>query len=229
MRTLRRSTVILACVAFGACSWFAGEEKPLEPVPLAVPTPRPVRSLSELSDKPVANPFASVPAGARAVTRAEETSDGSERAWLEAPTAVRHVGTDRSPGEQRLLNAKAAQFSTFARDLLDRLFDAAVELEGGDRISRRKLPDDLKPVVITATMNPEGRLEELIIEQHSGQAIVDTLFVDACKKALWYNNPPQDAAGADGKYRMRIEGRLKNFASQGGIWTFTTFLGMAIL
>jgi hypothetical protein len=206
------------------------------PEPEAAATPRLVRNLSELSASKTTNPFENSPAvplkapKAAAAAVSSGKDDEATRAFLDAPATVRRVGTDTTPGEQRLSNAKAARFANFSRVLLDRVFAAAVELEAEDKIAKRKLPENLKPVVLTAIMNPEGRLQELIIEQHSGQAVVDSLFVEACQKGLWYNNPPKDAQTSSGNYQLRIQGRLRNFASQGSdLWTFTTYLDLAIL
>ncbi len=223
---------VLFAVLLTASACFEGASK-VEPLgePSTVPTPRLIRDLSELSRSKVPNPFerlAAAPPNAAAISQTQQ--DDAKRAFLDAPATVRHVGDERTPGEQRLSNAKAAQFATFSRVLLDRVFVAAVELELEDNMAKRKLPDNLKPVVLTAILNRDGRLEELIIEGRSGQAVVDNLFVQACQKGLWYENPPKDAQTADGKYQLRIEGRLRNFASQdANLWTFTTYLDLAIM
>jgi hypothetical protein len=228
------TTLVLTTLLAASCFDSGSKIRPL-PEPEAAATPRLVRNLSELSASKITNPFEHSPAAPAKVSKAaaaatSETDDQSPRAFLDAPATVRRVGTDTTPGEQRLSNAKAAQFGNFSRVLLDRVFAAALELEAEDRMAKRKLPENLKPVVLTAIMNPEGRLQELIIEQHSGQAVVDSLFVEACRKGLWYNNPPKDAQTSSGNYQLRIEGRLRNFASQGAdLWTFTTYLDLSIL
>jgi hypothetical protein len=225
-------TTALFAVLLTASACFEGAAK-VEPLgePGAAPTPRLIKDLSELSSSKVPNPFERPAAAPRSAAATSQTQqDEPARAFLDAPATVRHVGDDRTPGEQRLSNAKAAQFATFSRVLLDRVFAAAVELELEDNMAKRKLPDNLKPVVLTAILNRDGRLEELIVEQHSGQAVVDNLFVQACQKGLWYENPPKDARTGAGNYQLRIEGRLRNLASSGAnLWTFTTYLDLAIM
>jgi hypothetical protein len=159
-------------------------------------------------------------------TRAAE----SDRAFLDAPGRVRHVGTEQNPGEETLLNAKAAKFPTFCGSLLDHLFTELRHRERDDDIAVLRLPTELRPVIITATLDKNGRIRELVLEQHSGKGIIDRLFIDACKKALWAPAPPRDALTPDGVYRVRIEGHLENYATlDEKHWNFKTFLGIALL
>ena len=84
--------------------------------------------------------------------------------------------------------------------------------------------------IITGTLNPQGMLKELVIEQHSGAAAVDKMIVAACKKGLYIRNPPADAAETSGNYRVRVEARLQNYASiDGEHWKFKTYMGLAVL
>ena len=103
---------------------------------------------------------------------------------------VRHVGDDKHPGEERLLNKKAAQFQMLSARLLDQVFEELSHLEREDNISHLKLPTDLKWVIITATLNSHGVLKELVLDQHSGTAAVDKMVIAACKKGLYIHNPP---------------------------------------
>jgi hypothetical protein len=146
------------------------------------------------------------------------------------PGMVHHVGTGREPGEEVLLDAKAAQFATFCRDIMDHLFIQLQLMEHDDQISRLKLPEDPPPVIITATLDQSGKLTELVLEQHSGKAAIDRMMIAACKRAVWAKNPPLDAATLNGTYRLRIEGRFVNLSSMDGrTWTFRTTIGIAIL
>jgi hypothetical protein len=91
------------------------------------------------------------------------------------------------------------------------------------------LPSDIKPVVITAIMDKNGKLTELILEQHSGKARIDQMMLDVCKKAIWYRNPPAEALAEDGTYHLTINGRLENYASQDEThWSFFTRIGLGI-
>ena len=101
--------------------------------------------------------------------------------------------------------------------------------ERSEEISRTKLPTDLRPVVITAIMDKNGKLTELILEQHSGKARIDQMMLDVCKKSIWYENPPVEALSGNGDYRLTIKLKLENFASSDEHhWSFITDLGLGI-
>ncbi len=199
------------------------------PQPLAVETPRYLNDLSTLSSEPVT--ALSHPAAAYAATSADSgNSADSRRIFLQAPGTNKYVGTDTNPGTEKLLNPKADQFAVFAGDLADHLFAELRRREMGDDIARVKLPDDLKPVVITATLSKQGKLTELVLEQHSGKTLVDNLFINACKKSLWARNPPPGALADTGVYRIRVEGKLTTWASIGdGRWRYKTWIGIGVL
>jgi hypothetical protein len=132
------------------------------------------------------------------------------------------------PGEAKLDNAKARQFSQFAYPLAQHTLKAAQDLL--ETLDKRKLPDGLKPVVLTAVMDPVGRLTEIVIVQHSGDIAVDRLVIEACKKGLWVRNPPEDARASDGNYRLRIDGTITNHTvNWHGYFTYTTQIGLSIL
>ena len=192
--------------------------------PEAPSTPHYVNDLSKLSAKPVAelsNP--------QAAYEATNQTDSFGHAFQDEPGSTRHVGTDAMPAVQQLMNLKAAQYAEFSGSLLDQLWGQVRLREGDDDIARLKLPDTLQPVILTATLAPDGKLKEIVIEQRSGKSIVDKLFIDASKKSIWSRNPPKAAALPNGTYQVRIEGRLENFASQANRWTFKTYMGIAIL
>jgi hypothetical protein len=197
--------------------------------PVAVETPRFVNDLSTLSSQPVTT--LSHPAAAYAATHSgDDISADSRRIYLQAPGINKYVGTDTNPGTEKLLNPKADQYAVFASDLADHLFSELRRREMDDEIARVKLPDDLKPVVITATLDKHGKLTELVLEQHSGKTLVDNLFISACKKALWAHNPPPGALADTGVYRIRVEGKLATWASIGdGRWRYKTWIGIGLL
>jgi hypothetical protein len=204
-----------------------------EPTAAAIPAPdapHPVTDLSQLAPGNALNPF-----GKNEQTIARRVaSDGDVRRSnvenLDALAAVRQVGDPKHPGELRLLNRKAAQFNSLSARLQDQVFEQIFRLQEEDEISRLKLPTDLKPVVVTGTLNREGVLKELVIEQHSGMAAVDKMMIAACKKGLYIHNPPPEALDASGNYKVRVEARLETFASlDGEHWEFKTYMGLAIL
>jgi hypothetical protein len=210
------SLFLLSTIAACAPSDTGGPEAPS--------TPHYVNDLSTLSAKPVAemsNP--------QAAYEATNETDSFGHAFQDQPGSTRHVGTDATPAVQQLMNLKAAQFAGFSGSLLDRLWGQVRLRETDDDIARLKLPDTLQPVILTATLAPDGKLLEIVIDQRSGKAIVDKMFIEACKKSIWTSNPPKAAALPNGTYQVRIEGRIENFASQANRWTFKTYMGIAVL
>jgi hypothetical protein len=188
-------------------------------------TPHFVNDLSSLSSRPVV--AISDPHAAYVAT--QNAGDSTGHAFQDRPGNTRHVGTDTMPATQQLLNPKAAQFGKFSSALLDQLWGQLRLREGDDDITKMKVPETLKTVVLTATLAPDGKLQEIVIEQRSGKTAVDKLFIDAAKKSIWTHNPPRAAALPNGTYQVRIEGRIENFASQKDKWTFTTYMGIAVL
>jgi len=203
-------------------------------VPTVYPTPAPgtPHPLTDLSQLSTANPLA--PFGKRDQSIAREVTaeadTGAEEQSIHAIGSIRRVGDEKHPGEERLLNKKATQFDMLSMRVLDQIYAETASLERRDEISHLKLPDDLRPVIITGTINGDGVLKELVVEQHSGTAAIDKMMIAACKKGMYIRNPPPEARTSDGTYKLRIEARMENFASlDGEHWQFKTYLGLAIL
>ncbi len=143
---------------------------------------------------------------------------------------VRHVGTAKNPGEERLMNAKAARFANVSSQILGQLFVAMQSLELQPPIDRLRLPSALEPVIVTGILDRNGKLKELILDQHSGNTQVDHMVVEACKQALYMNNPPRAALTADGNYKVKVQASISNYVSpKTGPWTFKTRVGIALL
>lgn len=238
---MRWDSWLLAWLVIGAvgCELPAGSKPKAPPaaVPLAQPTPRVLTSLSALTPgnpeeilgaKRLSTPPPEL-ASPSATPNALSYQANLKRLFLEKPESGRFAGTAATPGEERLANAKAAQFSLFTRALLHQVFVAAQDLERKE-ISREELPTNLGKVVLTATMDQTGRLKELIVEQSSGSGAVDQLMIKACKIGLWTRNPPPAALTAEGTYRIRIEASIRNFArpSQEQVWNFDTRLALGL-
>jgi len=195
------------------------------PEPEAVATPHFVNDLSALSSKTVTTID---PRAAYAATHSGTDLNG--HAFEDQPGMQRHVGTDRMPAVEQLMNPKAAQFANFSGSLLDKIWGQLRLREEDEEIARLKLPTELKPVILTATLSPDGKLQEIVVEQHSGKGIIDNLIIDVCKKALWSPNPPKAAAQPNGTYQIQIEASLENFASvTADHWTFITYMGIKVL
>lgn len=217
------------CAILPGCGTRSAQAPALTTSTPAPDAPREVTDLSQLGPGNAIDPF-----GKKEQTIARRVASEDEVAVnnvdLDALGAIRQTGDDKHPCEQRLLNKKAAQFDTVSVHLLDQVFNQIRHLQDEDEISHLKLPTDLRWVVITATINHQGALKELVIEQHSGTAAMDKMMVAACKKGLYLRNAPEDAADANGNYRVRIEARMENFASlDGEHWEFKTYMGLAIL
>lgn len=191
--------------------------------------PRPVTDLSQLAPGSALSPFDKhEQAIARRVAADDDTGKGNG-ANLGALTIL-HVGDDKHPGEERMLNKKAAEFDTLSMRLMDQIFTQIVVLQERDDISHLKLPTDLKWVIITGTISRQGVLKELVIEQHSGTAAIDKMVIAACKKGLFIHNPPPEALNDSGNYKVRFEARFENYATlDGEHWEFKTYMGLAIL
>ena len=202
-------------------------------MPTEIPTPGPdqPRPLTDLSQLSPANPLAPFGKGDQAIARevASEADTGAEQS-IHPIGSVRRVGDEKHPGEERLLNKKATQFDTLSMRVMDQVFTETMRLERGDEVSHLKLPDDLQWVIITGTLNGDGVLKELVVEQHSGTAAIDKMMISACKKGMYIHNAPPEARDADGNYKLRLEARMENFTSlDGEHWQFKTYLGLAIL
>ncbi len=140
-----------------------------------------------------------------------------------------HEGRAAAPGDTALLNDKARQFSEFSYQLLNQTLTAARAIEP-DRLEGRNLPVDIAPVVLTAVMDPQGRLREISIESQSGDHQVDQIIIDSCKKGLWSRNPPEQALSSDGMYRVRIKGYIRAYSFDlKGRYKYETELGLGIL
>jgi hypothetical protein len=192
-------------------------------------SPKVLTSLSSLSSaKPIGPLNAQGAAIAKVIGTANATSLAAAK-WTPLST-VRHVGNDQHPGEERLLNDKAARFDLVCIRVMDHLFAAMQALEATDPVVRIDVPADLKPVIVTGILNRHGQLKELILEQHSGQSAVDNMVIEACKKGLYIGNPPPQAMTPHGDYRVRIEARIESFGSTDHQhWLFKTYIGMALL
>ncbi|MGH7836222.1 MAG: hypothetical protein ACREQC_00200 [Candidatus Binataceae bacterium] len=133
------------------------------------------------------------------------------------------------PGGTRLLNDKARQYANFSDILLSQTLRAAQQLEP-EKLASKRIPVEMPPVVLTAIMDAQGRLKEIVIERHSGDLSVDRLFIEACKKGLWSRNPPIGARTAEGNYRVQIQGNVSNQSfDRYGEYTYSTEIGLAIL
>ena len=137
--------------------------------------------------------------------------------------------TSEPPGETELLNAKAEQFQEFAYEMLRQTLNAARQIEP-EMLKGRKLSGEARPVILTAVLDPIGRLSEIVVEQHSGNAAVDKLVIQACKQGLWSRNPPKAAIGANGSFRLRIVGMITNYSyDRSDKHTYDTHLALALL
>ena len=206
------------------------QDKPPEAAPGAAPVPQMVTDLSSVSNAAI-DPLGThaVPKRGEGLLHESSGDTSGPRTFGEEPGLSKSIGTEANPGEARLLNDKAAKFANFSQVILERIFAQLRIAERTEEISRTRLPTDIKPVVITAIMDKNGKLTELILEQHSGKARIDQMMLNVCKKAIWYRNPPPEALAEDGTYHLTIQGRLENYASTDEThWSFVTRIGLGI-
>jgi hypothetical protein len=216
---------------------------PPPPPPVASDMPHEITNLSQLSTQDTAirafsderRAFSATPVTTPALSMGshapgDETPATLRRLFLNHPESARYTETELPHAEERLLNAKAAEYPGFSNQMLSQLLKAMVAMEGKPPIVTLPLSDDLRPVALTAVLSDQGQLQELIFERHSGIAAVDKLVVDACKASLQANNMPKGALAKDGNYRLRIEAKLSHYSTdRNGNQTFITRLGLGIL
>jgi hypothetical protein len=225
-RTIRIAGFLAAALIVAGCA----QDKPPEAAPGAAPVPQMVTDLSTVSGASI-DPLGThaVPKRGEGMLHESTGGDAGPRTFAEEPGLSRSAGTDANPGEVRLLNDKAAKFANFSQVILERIYAQLRVAERTEEIARTRLPTDLKPVIITAIMDKNGKLTELILEQHSGKARIDQMMLAVCKKAIWYRNPPAEALAADGNYHLTINGWLENYASTDEThWSFITRIGLGI-
>jgi hypothetical protein len=152
-----------------------------------------------------------------------------DRVFLSKQRSMVHGGETKAAGDRTLLNAKARQFPEFSYALLNQTLVAAQDLEA-KKLDQKKLPDEIKPIILMATMTPDGRLTDIGVMQHSGVGSVDRILIDACKQGLWSRNPPKAALADDGMFKMRIEAVVKNYSyNLDGNYSYVTHVGLALM
>lgn len=232
----------LATVLTAGCSWQSAATTAPPPPPEAPGSPHVITSLSQLSS---GNTDAAALSTAAKVLKSDPSKDESavvarglgqdtpsrlQRLYMDDPESPRYAETMIPHTQVRLLNAKAAKYPDFANMMITQLLSEMVRQEAREPIVTLELSEEIKPVIVTAVLNDRGQLKELIYQQHSGLAVIDSFVIAACKESLWANNMPKGALSEDGKYRLRIEAQLSKYsADREGRQTFLTRLGLGIL
>ncbi|HTT75715.1 MAG TPA: hypothetical protein VMF50_06990 [Candidatus Binataceae bacterium] len=215
-----------------------------EAAPPAPPTapnsggPRVITDLSQLSSAPTAAPMNSAEEKAfiktetASGTQAEVTRYNIDRFYLaQQPFELdpRQETAVKFKGDVTLLNKKAARYPEFSYEMLNRTLPVAERMAAAT-LGGRELPSGIRPVILTATLTPTGRLSDIAIEQHSGVADVDHIMIDACKQGLWGMNPPAAAAALDKSYKVHFEGVVYNYSyNRYGVYTYITHIGVGLL
>lgn len=230
-------------VAMAGCAGQSSESGPASATPAVSEItsansdePRSVTDLSQISPATaVQTPALSIKSRDSSSAQPEHVSNAMvqeniERMFVSNVDQLRYrEGHADAPGETTLLNDKARRFSQFSYQLLNQTMTAARNIEPG-RLAGRKLPEDISPMILTATIDSEGRLTEISIDSHSGDHQVDQIIIDSCKQGLWSRNLPQQAMGADGMYRLRVRGYIWAYSvSFKGQYKYQTELALGIL
>ncbi len=241
MRWLASATCLSALLT--GCASHRSAAPAAAPPPAASYAPHVITNLSQVSTEDTAvmsladeqhalaaTPVAAATPSMGAHAPGDETPATLRRLFLNEPETARYTEAELPHSEERLLNAKAAEYPGFSSQMLSQLLKAMVKLESKPPVVTLPLSDDLKPVILTAVLSDQGQLQELIFEQHSGTAAIDNLVIAACKASLWANNVPKGGLAEDGNYRLRIEAKLSHYsADREGNQTFITRLGLGIL
>lgn len=152
------------------------------------------------------------------------------RLFLDNPSDPRYAETDIPHSDERLLNAKAAEYTGFSSLMLAQLIAEMAKEEKQPPLITLELGEQIKPIIVIAILDHQGQLKELIYQQHSGFATIDNFVIAACKASLWANNMPTGAMYKDGTYRLRIEAQLSKYSTdREGNQTFVTRVGLGIL
>ena len=160
----------------------------------------------------------------------EDRPSTLRRLFLDNPQSPRYAETLLPHTQERLLNAKAAEYPDFSNMMLAQLLLEMVKQEKVEPMVTLELSEEVRPVILIAVLDDRGQLKELIYQQHSGLAAIDNFVIAVCKASLWGNNMPKGAMFADGHYRLRIEAQLSKYrADREGNQTFTTRVGLGIL
>ncbi len=185
------------------------------------PAPRPARPLPSLEQllAPPAEVLAR--AGARrteaAGPAAERAAADPHRDLVSAPPPARGLfagvrGTfdhlpDVAAGHLTMLNTKADRFAPFVRRVGTRVFQNLLiyqrrELDAQDILAANRR------VTVRAILAPDGQLERLELVDRSGSHAVDQTLLDALREAAFDQNPPPEAANAEGKYEFIFQAQL---------------------
>ena len=218
---------------------FSNSDAPPPPPPPASANsgePRVVTDLSQVSSAATTASLngsqheAFVKTQAAGAPQAAVTQYNIDRFYLAHPaTEVDEGENAKLPGDVTLLNRKAARFPEFSYQMLNRTLPIAQKM-AVSKLNGQQLPADIKPIILTATLTPNGKLTDLAIEQHSGVASVDHVMIDACKSGLWAMNPPAAAADPDHTYRVHFEGAIYNYSfDRYGQYSYITHVGIGLL
>jgi hypothetical protein len=168
------SAAALTTALAAGCSWQSPATAPPSP-PAAAGSPHVITDLSQLSSRDAdvgsldnaakvlkSNPPRDETLSMRAQGPGENISSALRRLFLEHPESPRYAETAIPHTQERLLDAKAAEYHGFANMMLTQLLNEMVQQEKKEPIVSLALPEEVKPVIVTAILNNRGQLKELI-------------------------------------------------------------------
>lgn len=114
---------------------------------------------------------------------------------------------DVAQGNLTMLNTKADRFAPFVRRVGTRVFQNLLifqrqNLEASDIIAATDI------VTARVTLDANGRLKNVEVDDHSGSMAVDQTLTDALRQAAFDDNPPKAAANANGEYEFVFQAQL---------------------
>ena len=123
---------------------------------------------------------------------------------------------DIQRGDVTLLNTKANEFAPFVRRVGERVFQHLVIRQRALQLQQILSAHDA--VEMRVTLDAQGKLKSVRVENHSGSASMDDTLSEAVNTAAFDNNPPKAAANSSGEFEFVFAAQLRAYApGQGNV------------
>jgi TonB family protein len=119
-------------------------------------------------------------------------------------------------GHLTLLNTKASRFAPFVRRVALRVFQHLL-IQQRKKLVSHEIIMGSGMARVDATLDLEGNLTGLSLRGGSGSYPVDETLLEACRAAVWDENPPPEARAEDGRIHFIFRSRLTPHVSADGL------------